>query len=121
MAGPGEVDDGEGPVVEADGDVVAAAAPGDDGQDKAAEFVTGPDLGCRLALKRSGVVSPGRYQGSGRSCAFSLIMASTISALRVPTGQSSLNRTAARARAAVTLARSVLPTQAADPGKCAGV
>jgi len=49
--GPGEVDDGVGAVVNPEGHVIAALAPGDGGEAVAAEFVARPDLGRRLSFK----------------------------------------------------------------------
>lgn len=56
VTGPGEVNHGEGPVIQADGNLIAAAAAGKDSQCPATELVAGTDLGCRLALNRGSVL-----------------------------------------------------------------
>ena len=49
--GPGEMDDRVGAVVNPEGHVIAAIAPGDGGEAVAAEFVARADLGRRFSFK----------------------------------------------------------------------
>lgn len=55
VTGPSEVNYGEGPVIQADGNLVASAAAGYDGQGAIMKFMPGTDLGCRLALYRGAI------------------------------------------------------------------